>query len=136
MPEKIYIKEVPSNPEFLPEVEEFIIQIAEENNLSEDKFNNLALSVAEAASNSIVHGNKSDREKLLQIKVIVDEKIFKIIFKDEGTGFNPRAVPDPTKPENILKDNGRGIHIMRTFLDDLTYNFLPHGTETILTLKR
>lgn len=136
MPEKIYIKEVPSNPEFLPEVEEFIIQIAEENNLTEDKFNNLALSVAEAASNSIVHGNKSDREKLLQIKVIVDENSFKIIFKDEGTGFNPRAVPDPTKPENILKDNGRGIHIMRTFLDDLTYNFLPHGTETILTLKR
>ena len=136
MSEKIYTKEIPSNPEFLPEVEEFIIEIAQENKLDDDKFNNLALSVAEAASNSIVHGNKSDKDKLLHIKVKIDEEKIKIIFKDEGDGFNPQKVPDPTKPENILKDNGRGIHIMKTFLDDLTYNFTENGTETILTLNR
>ncbi len=136
MSEKTYTKAIPSNPEFLPDVEEFILTIAQENNLDEDKFNSLALSVAEAASNSIVHGNKSDRNKFLKIKVIVDDEKFKIIFKDEGNGFNPQKVPDPTKPENILKDNGRGIHIMKTFLDELSYNFTEDGTETILILKR
>ena len=83
-----------------------------------------------------MHGNKSDRNKFLKIKVIVDDEKFKIIFKDEGNGFNPQKVPDPTKPENILKDNGRGIHIMKTFLDELSYNFTEDGTETILILKR
>lgn len=136
MPEKTFLKEIPSNPEYLPEVEKFVMEIAKENNLPEDKFNNLALSVAEAASNSIVHGNKSDSNKIINIKIIVDEEKFVVVIKDQGNGFNPGTIPDPTKPENILKDNGRGIHIMRTFLDDLSYNFLPDGTETILTLNR
>ena len=43
--------------------------------------------------------------------------------------------PDPTDPENILKDSGRGIHIMKSFIDELTYNFTPSGTETILVIK-
>jgi serine/threonine-protein kinase RsbW len=57
-----------------------------------------------------------------------------ITIKDEGRGFKLEAVPDPTRPENILKESGRGIHIMRSFLKDLRYNFTPTGTETILTL--
>ncbi|KAB2846473.1 MAG: ATP-binding protein [Melioribacteraceae bacterium] len=58
-----------------------------------------------------------------------------IIFKDEGKGFNINTVPDPTKPENILKESGRGIHIMKNFLDDLKYNFTPTGTEAILVVR-
>ncbi|KAB2846474.1 MAG: hypothetical protein F9K45_01815 [Melioribacteraceae bacterium] len=63
MPEKIFTKEFPSDPDLLTEIEEFVIGIAEELNLSKDKYNNLALSVSEAASNSMVHGNKLDIEK-------------------------------------------------------------------------
>ena len=59
----------------------------------------------------------------------------KIIFKDEGEGFEPKSVPDPTTPENILKESGRGIHIMKSYLSSLSYNFTPDGTEAILEMS-
>ena len=135
MPEKTYRKEIPSDPDLMPEVEEFVLKIAEEVKLNPDKFNNLSLSVAEAISNSMLHGNKNDKNKKIRIKVTVDETDMKIHLKDEGQGFNPKSIPDPTKPENILKDSGRGLHIMKSFVDDLKFNFLADGTEIVLTLK-
>ena len=102
--------------------------------MSEDRLNSLALSFSEAASNSVVHGNKLDVNKKVKITVTVDENKMTVIIKDEGKGFDIDSVPDPTKPENILKDSGRGIHIMRSFLNDLRYNFTPTGTEAILEI--
>lgn len=135
MSEKVYVKEVPSDPDLLPELEEFIIHIAELSHLGKEKFNNLVLSFSEAASNSFLHGNKLDKKKKVKITVKVNDEKMIVIIKDEGKGFNIKDVPDPTKPENILKDSGRGIHIMRSFLNDLKYNFTPTGTETILVIS-
>lgn len=135
MPGRKYEKEIPSDPELLPDLEDFIIELAKKSNLRDDKLNSLALSFSEAASNSVVHGNKLDKNKKVRITVLVDENKMTVIIKDEGKGFNINSVPDPTKPENILKDSGRGIHIMRSFLDDLRYNFTPTGTETILEIS-
>lgn len=135
MGEKVYQKEIISDPDLMPEVEEFILNIANEINLKEDKHNYLALSTAEAISNSIVHGNKLDKNKKVLITVTVTDSQIIIMFKDEGKGFNPNDVPDPTAPENILKDSGRGIHIMKSFIDELKYNFTPEGTETILAVS-
>ena len=135
MPEQIFTKEFPSDPDLLPEIEQFVIGIAENVNLNKEKHNNLALSVSEAASNSMVHGNKLDIDKKIRITITVTDDIMKIVFKDEGEGFVLDKVPDPTKPENILKESGRGIHIMKNFLDELKYNFTPTGTEAILVVK-
>lgn len=135
MSTKVYIKEISSNPEYLPELEKFILDIANDIGLDNDRTNSLSLSFSEAVSNSIVHGNKSDSSKKIKIKVEVAQDKIIITIKDEGKGFNIESVPDPTKPENILKDSGRGIHIMKSFLNDLRYNFTPDGTETILTLN-
>lgn len=133
--EKIFKKEISSNPEHLPELEEYVLSLAKKFKLNKDKLNSLALSFSEAASNAIVHGNKSDKKKKIKITFKVDETKITVIIKDEGKGFNIKTVPDPTKPENILKDSGRGIHIMRSFIDDLRYNFTPTGTETILEIS-
>lgn len=135
MSEKIFYKEIESDPDRLPELDEFLLKIAEEAGMDKEKFNNLSLSFSEAASNSIVHGNKKDKNKKIGITIKVNDSQMTIIIKDEGKGFNVNEVPDPTKPENILKDSGRGIHIMRSFLSDLRYNFTPDGTETILVLN-
>ena len=135
MPEKVYHKEILSDPDLLPELDGYLIDIAKEAGMNEDKFNNLSLSFSEAASNSIVHGNKKDKDKKIDITIKVNDSKMTIVIKDQGNGFKVESVPDPTKPENILKDSGRGIHIMRSFLDDLYYNFTPSGTETILVLN-
>ena len=135
MSEKIYTKEIYSDPELLPELEEFIVDLATKSKLRDEKLNSLALSFSEAASNSVVHGNKLDKHKKVKIIVKIDDKKMTVIIKDEGKGFDIKTVPDPTRPENILKDSGRGIHIMRSFLDDLRYNFTSSGTETILEIS-
>jgi serine/threonine-protein kinase RsbW len=133
--ERIFEKVVPSDPGVLPELEEFIIGIAKKSNLNKNKINNLVLSFSEAVSNSIVHGNKLDSSKKVFIKVNVDNEKMTIIIKDEGRGFDLKSVPDPTKPENMLKDSGRGIHIMKSFVDNLHYNFTSKGTEAILEIN-
>ena len=135
MTEKVYHKEIPSDPDLLPELDGYLIDIAKEAGMNKDKFNNLSLSFSEAASNSIVHGNKKNKNKKIDITIKVSDSKMTIVIKDQGNGFKVESVPDPTKPENILKDSGRGIHIMRSFLDDLYYNFTPNGTETILVLN-
>lgn len=123
-----------SDPELLPHIEEFVINLAIEANINENKLNNLALSVAEASSNSMIHGNNADPNKNVLVEIIYDDDTFSVKFKDEGEGFNVTEVPDPTAPENILKDHGRGIHIMRSFLDDIKFNFTPNGTEVTLVI--
>ena len=132
---KTYRKIIDSDPELLPEVEDFIIKISNEIDLNSSKKNNLALSVAEAASNAIMHGNKADHSKKVKISITLDDKKIRISIKDQGYGFKLSEVPDPTSPENILKDHGRGIHIMKTFLDEMSYNFTSEGTELIMVMN-
>lgn len=131
----VFKKEIQSDPNLLPELDQFIIDIAKKSGLSNDKLNGLSLSFSEALSNSITHGNKNDIFKKIIVEVLIDANKMTIIIKDEGTGFDLEKIPDPTKPENILKDSGRGIHIMKSFLDNLSYNFTPEGTETILVIN-
>ena len=119
----------------MPEVEALVLEAAIKAGLNEDKYNNISLAVAEAISNSMKHGNKNDKKKRVFITIEADNEKMVITLKDEGDGFNPNEIPDPTKPENILKDSGRGIHIMRSLLDDLHFKFTPQGTEIILEIK-
>jgi len=132
--DKIYIKKISSDPDNLVEVEKFIADVAGELNFNDEIKNSLTLSVSEATSNAIVHGNKLDPKKSIIIKVIVEDDKIIVIIKDEGPGFDPTSIPNPTMPENLLKDSGRGIHIMKNFLHDLQYNFTEDGTEVILIL--
>ena len=133
--EKVYTKKFTSDPDNLVEVEEFITEVANEFNLDEEIKNNLSLSLSEAASNAMVHGNKLDPNKYVDIKITVSDEKIEVVIKDEGNGFDPSSVPDPTAPENLLKDSGRGIHIMKTFLENMRYNFTDSGTEVILEIS-
>lgn len=128
-------KEIQSDPDLMPEVEALVLDAAVQAGLNEDKYNNIALAVAEAISNSMKHGNKNDKSKKVFITITADDEKMVVTLKDEGTGFDPQDIPDPTKPENILKDSGRGLHIMRSLLDGLRFNFTPQGTEIVLEIK-
>ncbi len=130
-----YTMEIASNPELLPEVENFLVDKLKKFNVDEDKSTLLTLSVAEAAANCIIHGNKTDNSKSVKISIVIDETAVEVSLKDQGDGFKPDEVPDPTHPDNILKDHGRGIHIMKSYLSELKYNFTADGTETILRLE-
>lgn len=135
MTEPKYYLEIESTPNNLITVEEFVNYFSVELGLDQEKMSGLLLAVTEATTNAIIHGNKNNKLKLVRIYVYVDGNNVTIKIKDEGKGFDPSIVPDPTDPENLLKDSGRGLYLMRVYMDGLTYNQTPEGTETILTLK-
>lgn len=135
MPQEKYHLEIPSDPNNLITVEEFVNYFSKELNLDEDKLSTVLLAVTEAATNAIKHANKNDINKMVTIDAYVDDSNLIIKVKDEGHGFHPEEVPDPTLPENILKDSGRGVYLMKVYMDDVKYNQTPTGLETILTIK-
>jgi len=92
------------------------------------------LATQEALNNAIEHGNKMDESKKVDFRIQVEDEEFRIVVKDEGEGFDFSTVPDPTKPENLLKTSGRGIFYMRSFMDRVEYNN-ENGT-TVTMIKR
>lgn len=132
---KTYSLEIESDPNNLITVEEFVNYFSKDLGLDEEKINGLLLSVTEATTNAIIHGNKGDKSKIVTINVSANEHLLTIIVRDQGGGFDPNRVPDPTHPDNLLKDSGRGLYLMRVYMDELFYNHTPTGTETILKLN-
>lgn len=135
MTEPKYYLEIESNPNNLITVEEFVNYFSVDLGLDQDKINGLLLAITEATTNAIIHGNKNNQLKMVRINVFVDGRSLTIKIKDEGQGFDPSLVPDPTDPENLLKDSGRGLYLMRVYMDGLTYNQTPEGTEAVLKLE-
>lgn len=135
MAEENYSLEIESNSNNLITVEEFVNYFAKEIGIPEARMNGLMLSVTEATTNAIKHANKNDESKLVKINVKVEDNKVYISVKDEGVGFDPDKIPDPTEPENLMKDSGRGVYLMKFYMDDLKYNLTPTGTETILVLN-
>ena len=135
MAENKYSLEIESDPNNLITVEEFVNYFAKDLGVSDERMNGLLLSVTEATTNAIIHGNKCNLDKKVFIDVFVENENIVIKVKDEGDGFDPANVPDPTEPQNLLKDSGRGVYLMRVYMDDLKYNATPEGMETILVLK-
>ena len=136
MSENSYHLEIESNPKNLITVEEFINYFAVDLNIGEEKMAGLLLSVTEATTNAIIHGNKCDESKIVTLDVRKEEDRIVIKVKDQGKGFEPAKVPDPTEPENLLKDSGRGLYLMRVYMDDVKYNITPDGTEITLIINQ
>ncbi len=135
MPEPFYDIEIESDPNNLITVEEFVNYFSKDLGLSEEQLSVLLLAVTEATTNAIIHANKCDPTKLVKIHAQIEDSKLLIKIKDEGKGFDPSKLPDPTEPENLLKDSGRGVFLMKVYMDDVKYNVTPTGLETILILK-
>lgn len=135
MAEENYNVEIESDPNNLITVEEFVNYFCKDNNLTDDQLANVLLAVTEATTNAIIHANKCDQSKMVTIDVKVNETKLVVKVKDEGEGFDPADIPDPTEPENLLNESGRGVYLMRVYMDNVEYNRTPSGMETILTLN-
>jgi serine/threonine-protein kinase RsbW len=94
------------------------------------------MAVREALANAVIHGNKLDETKLVEINVKSSLDSLEVSVHDQGQGFNPDTISDPTKEENILKSSGRGIFFMRTFFDEVDWLISPEGGTTVRMIKR
>lgn len=90
--------------------------------LNEEIYGKLLLAVVEAVNNAIVHGNNEDPSKKVTIHYILNNEYIEYIISNEGDAFDPDSLPDPTAPENIEKDCGRGIFLMKHLSDEVVYS--------------
>ena len=98
----------------------------------EDECMRISMAVREAAVNAVLHGNAYDPTKKMTIAFENTGKALIITIADEGKGLDLNSVPDPTMPENLLKQSGRGIFLMRSFMDEVRVRQLAPGTEITL----
>ena len=115
--------EIPSQLKFIKGIAHNIIADAKLMGYDEaDLHDKIPVTVDEAVTNAIKHGNKFQEDKKVYIDIHIDVERIKIVVADEGPGFNVKAVPDPTDPANFLKPSGRGIVFMSIGMDEVRFN--------------
>jgi serine/threonine-protein kinase RsbW len=92
------------------------------------------LAVEEALVNAITHGNKEDPSKMVRVLVQTSPDQLRVEITDEGAGFNPSQVPDPTSPEQLTKPHGRGLMLMNSYMTQVEYR--GRGNELVMQRTR
>lgn len=114
-------------------VEELLAQLTQNSWGEHDTFG-VHLAIEEAMVNAIKHGNQDDPEKTVHVSCQVSPDEVRIEIQDEGEGFDPADVPDPTEEENLEVPSGRGLMLMRTFMTSVEYN--DAGNQVIMYKDR
>ena len=94
---------------------------------------NFRVGLTEALTNAMLYGNEYGPSKRVRVEVTLEGGRLEARVTDQGRGFDPSTIPDPTEPENILKSGGRGLFLMRQLLDEVSYN--DQGNQVTLVLR-
>lgn len=121
-----------STMESVSEVEAAADKLAEEAGMDEDERFRFGMAVREAAVNAVLHGNEYDPAKKIAVSLKNTGADLVISIADEGKGLDPDTLPDPLAPENLLRGTGRGIFLIRSFMDEVHFRQLNPGTELTL----
>ncbi|MBK7711221.1 MAG: ATP-binding protein [Bacteroidales bacterium] len=103
-------------------VENTIDEIMNEIGITQENYGKILVSTLEAVNNAIMHGNKYEKEKMVEVEILFKNGKLRIKISDEGKGFVPHEVPDPTIPPNLEALNGRGIFLMSKLADEIKYS--------------
>tara|TARA_B100000614_G_C14383615_1_gene426634 strand:+ start:227 stop:643 length:417 start_codon:yes stop_codon:yes gene_type:complete len=116
-------------------VEPMVFELKDKLGIATETFYNVMIAVTEAVNNAIIHGNKCDPDKEVFLRIEATKEKFKIIVRDNGTGFDPEKLADPRKPENLLKEGGRGVFLIKELANDVKFNIDDSGTEMTMWFK-
>ncbi len=121
-----------SSLESVNRLEQTAEDMARKAGVDEDEIFRISMAVREAAVNAVLHGNSYDPEKRVtaSFEATGDDLIIRI--SDQGKGLDPDTLPDPLAPENLLRGSGRGIFLIRSFMDEVKFRQLHPGTELTL----
>ncbi|WP_192822577.1 ATP-binding protein [Rufibacter sp. LB8] len=125
--------QIPSIIENIRIVESFIDNSREKFQIEDDIYGNIMVAVTESVNNAIRHGNKFDKDKNVYLSLFVEPNQLRFEIQDEGNGFDPETLSDPTAPENLENPGGRGIFLMRNLCDDVSFS--NDGRTVSLTFK-
>lgn len=112
---------IPSCPTQIDLLEELVSKVICDCAIDQEIFPNILISLTEAVNNAIIHGNNNDVNKYVNIRFKQTDSRLIFTISDEGNGFNPNRIPDPTSPERIAECGGRGVYIMKELSDNMNY---------------
>lgn len=124
-----------SSPACISEVEESLRQLFERFALDPSLYPNILISLTEAVNNAVQHGNCNDVSKLVCVRLDKQQKVLRCEISDQGGGFDPAALPDPTSPDNIEKPGGRGVFLMRQLSDRILFKDNGSTVELVFHLR-
>jgi serine/threonine-protein kinase RsbW len=127
---------IPSKLEELESVQQLIGEASLAFGLSEDLAYWMELTISESVINAIRHGNQFDPAKKARLAISCDGESVEVIVEDQGEGFDLEELADPTKAENLLKPCGRGILIIRSFMDEVSLTSMEGGGTRLHMVKR
>jgi serine/threonine-protein kinase RsbW len=127
---------IPSRLEELEAVQKLVNEATTALGLPEDLAYWMELSVSESVINAIRHGNQFDPAKKAHVRISSDGEKLEIVVEDQGSGFRLEDLADPTQAENLLKPCGRGILIIRSFMDEVNLSPREGGGSRLRMMKR
>ncbi len=127
---------LPSRVESVAEAAEAADAAARRYGLGEEGLFGLDMAVREAVTNAVLHGNREDASKPVEITFAEEGGVLVVTVRDRGEGFDPERVADPTAAENLLKTSGRGILFMRSFMDTVEWQRHPEGGTVVRMTKK
>lgn len=127
-------RKIPSDTTLAREILDTLLANLASNGWGEEETFGIHLAVEEALMNAIKHGNQRDPDKYVLVEYFLSPSRMRIVIEDEGPGFDPSAVPDPTDDENLELPSGRGLMLMRTFMSHVEYN--ERGNRVLMMKDR
>lgn len=125
-------KQLVSEKDSIQDIKPMMNAIRNAIDISDEKFFLMMVAATEAVNNAIIHGNKLDRDKKTTIDISASKNLVKIEVKDNGTGFNCNCLDDPRKPENLLKEGGRGVFLIRHIADRVEFRCSACGSRVLM----
>src|SRR5687767_15592413 len=124
-----------STLESVDQAEELILGFAGNAGFREDDLHRIGMAVRESMVNAVVHGNRYNANKKVRFSVSHQSGRYTVRIADEGEGFEFDQVPDPLAPENLMRTSGRGLFLIRSFMDEFQMAHLEHGGTEVTLVK-
>ncbi len=125
-----------SNLQSVDAAEKMVLDAAGEAGFPEEELHKISMAVREAVVNAVVHGNRYNSHKKVRLQVSRTPGELDVTVSDEGNGFDPASLPDPLAQENLLHQSGRGILLIRAFVDDFQVRRLSPSGTAVRLIKR
>jgi serine/threonine-protein kinase RsbW len=117
------------------DAEAMVMQEAQRLGFDEEEQHQVAMAVRECMVNAVVHGNRYSKKKKVHLDIERSERSLTVTVGDEGEGFDLSSLPDPLSPENLLRQSGRGILLIRAFMDEFDLHPRPGGGTEVRLVK-
>lgn len=128
-----FVLRLPSDLRYLEAAVAYLVERCRKLSYGGCRLNlNFRVGVTEAVANAVLYGNRSDPDKIVRVEVSLDPERVQLRVVDQGPGFDPYDVPDPTLPENLERPGGRGLFLIRHLMDEVEYNECGNAVRLVL----